>query len=324
MRKKKHRASGPSQGPHVAYGPHGPQPPYGPRPPGSYGPPAPYGPPTPYGPPAPYGPYGPPVSDAMYQQPMAPQPEAPRRKVLWHRVWGVGSLLLSLILLFLGVGSLLTLPDKLDDQRAYAAAGPCQGEAAASRERAADEPCLYSFTATVVETKKAGRGSSGRKYKLTVRTAEDERRVLGRFDHEPLTETLQPDQTLTVLTYRDQVVEFTQGTLTQPGTGLPDTKPVINTLLGTSMLTAAGWFFYLGLSAVASARGMARYGPRAVLPHIWGPFGITFLAPMVFAIPTRDIAGSDPLLVYLAAWFTIVVITLLGFRKRMKPHWDKA
>lgn len=304
MRRKRHRPNGHS---------HGPQPPYGP-----YGPPAPYGPQPPY---APYGSYGP---GGMYQQPVAPQPEAPRGKVIWHRLWGVGSLLLSLSLLFVGMGTLLTLPDKLDDQRAYAAAEPCQGEAATSRERAADEPCLYSFTATVIQTKKSGRGSGGRKYRLTVRTAEDESRVLGRFEDEPLTETLQPDQTLTVVTYRDQVIEFTQGTLTQPGTGLPDTKPVVNTLLGTSMLTAAGWLFYLGLSAVASARGLARYGPRAVLPRIWGPFAITFLVPMLLAIPLRDSAGSEPLLVYLAGWFAIAVITLLGFRKRMKPHWDKA
>ena len=304
MRKRGHWPSSHSHGPHGSYGSYGS---YGSH--GSYGS---------------YGSHGPGAPGAMYQQPVAPQPERRRGKVVWHRVWGTGCLLLSLGLVFLGVGVFLSLPDKLDDQRAYAAAEPCQGEAATSREQAMDEPCLHTFTATVIETRKSGRDSSGRQYKVTVRTAEDDSRLLGRFDDEPLGETLQPNQTLTVVTYRDRAVELTQGTITQQATGTPATKPVANTVLGISMFTMGGWLFYLGLSAVASARGLAWYGPRAVLPRIGGPFAITLLLPMTLAIPTQDIAGSQPFFVILAGWCATLVITLLGFRKRIGPHWDKA
>lgn len=264
----------------------------------------------------------PPTAQPPMPPQQAPPPVARTRRVVWHRTWGTGCLLLSVGLMLLGLGSLLTLPDKIDDHRAYLAAEPCQGAAATSRELAADEPCLYTFTATVLKTEKAGRGTSGRQYKVTVRTEDDDHRLLGRFDDDPLAEDLQANDTLTVVTYRDEIFEFTRGAVRQQDTGTPVTKPFTHTAMGISLLTAGGWTFFIGLCAVAGARRMARYGRRAVLPRLIPPAAITVLVPVALAVPARGAVGSEPVLAALGAWLAVLVITLIAFRKRLRPQWQ--
>ena len=240
--------------------------------------------------------------------------------MVWHRVWGAGCVALGALLLLIGAGVLLTLPDELREQRDFLAAKPCQDNAAASPARqAAEGPCLDSLTVTVAEVIEHGGGRNGPTYELRVVTEHRETHRLTNFGGDPLVKRLKANDKVTVTTYQGKAVKLSHGGVTQQAGATPDFGPIGTASVGSMVTTGAGWLLYVGLRVVTAARRVTRLRVQATLFRLLPPFLISLLGPLACVLPARGAVGALPLTAVLVAWAVVGVLTVWFFRNRLRP-----
>ncbi|MFE3642539.1 hypothetical protein ACFXOM_16245 [Streptomyces sp. NPDC059169] len=238
-------------------------------------------------------------------RPGAPgSPSAGCRRVVWHRAWGLCSALVGLVLVVLAGAGLATVPDLMDEERAFEAAVPCGSSAVAGAD------CLRPVGATVMRTVIQD-VPKHEEFTLRLGGPPDVPHEIDMGASGPLLTRLQQGDRVTVTMWRDYATAVSRDGVTQESADTPVGEPVFVTALMLALLPCGAYALYAGGVALRRARRHAERGlPAFLLTRGKQACGAALCA--LPALLVGDVAGPW---VAVAGWLAMLPLVLLAVRR---------
>ncbi|MEU2183101.1 hypothetical protein [Streptomyces thermolilacinus] len=186
------------------------------------------------------------------------KPGGVRRRTAWHRMWGLCAALLGVAMLLLGAAGLATVPDLIEDEKAFGTATAC------TTLSSPHDDCLRSFDAAVTRTVIKEQNKSS-EYTLYLDGPARVPRSIDMGDSEPLLKRLRPGDNVTITLWRDYATEVRQGKISQETADTPEGEPVFVCALALVVTCGGAYGLYAGGTALARARRHAVRGLPATL-----------------------------------------------------------
>ncbi|GAA2491344.1 hypothetical protein GCM10010406_29300 [Streptomyces thermolineatus] len=243
-----------------------------------------------------------------------------RGRVRRRRLWGVVALVLGLNLLPVSVAGFFSLPDLVEEVRAFRSAAECGDLGEAEGQEWEGWDCLGPAHATVrsVVIKKKAKSSE---FKVFLNGPDGVPDELSFNGDSPVLEFLEPGDRVRVTMWRHYAVAITHDGLTQATNDDPEGLPEVSTGLMLVLLTAGGCLVWLGGHLTVSARDVAAYGPPLFYPAlgrgaVWVsleavPAGLAGAAVSRFA----ESPAAGPV-VTAGVWLVLALVTVLVLLRR--------
>ncbi|OAH09857.1 hypothetical protein [Streptomyces jeddahensis] len=229
------------------------------------------------------------------------------RRARWNWAWGLLVVPLAAMAGAAGVVVLATVPDSVDEVRAFRFARPCTLPGAATAN------CLRTYPATVRGTAIENQGRS-QLYLLKLDGPHPIPAELDMDDEVPLLRHLRKGDHVTVTVWRDYAMAVNKDGVTQESTDTPEGLPEIQTAFALDLLTVGGYGGFAGVTAVRHAR--RRSLPRSVV--LWGRWAVGAVLASVPAGIVGYETGTGPVGVALL-WLVLLPVVWLVV-ERVERH----
>ncbi|MFD9972829.1 hypothetical protein [Streptomyces sp. NPDC059017] len=227
-----------------------------------------------------------------------------RRPAWWNRAWGLLVVPLAVMAGAAGIVVLVTVPDSVNEVRAFRSARPCTFPQAVAAD------CLRTYPATVRGTAVENQGRS-QLYLLKLDGPPPIPAELDMDGEVPLLKHLRKGDHVTVTVWRDYAPAVTKDGVTQESTDTPEGWPEFQTAFALDLLTVGGYGGFAGTTAVRHAR-------RRSLPDWVALWGRWTMGAVVVSVPAGIIGyetGTGPVVVALL-WLALLPAVWLVVKRR--------
>jgi hypothetical protein len=223
------------------------------------------------------------------------------------RAWGLYVTPLAALAGVAGVVALATVPDLVDEVRAFHSARPCALPVSPTAD------CLHSYPATVRGTVIENEGRN-HLYLLKLDGPHPIPAELDMDDEVPLLKHLRKSDHITVTVWRDYVPAVTRDGVTQESVDTPEGLPEFQTVFALDLMAAGGYGGYAGVTAIRHARQRSLPGPVV----LWGRWTVGALLASIPAGIVGYETGTGPVVVVLLWLVLLPVIRLIVERQERR------